>query len=207
MDRNPFKWPIYCLSGVFSIIILFIFIFIAYIYFPIPYSMFTNWVSELGNPLRNPHGAIFFNIGAILAGITLFPFFFGIHLWYSEVTWRNVILICSQISGFIAAFCIIMVGFFPENVLIEHLFWSYSFFIMILIFILGTTISLLTHPDFIKKISYLGFFIGALYSIFFFLIINDIFIGLNYLFEWLMFIFTFGYIGLLIFNMLKIKYS
>ncbi|MHA1377382.1 MAG: DUF998 domain-containing protein [Candidatus Helarchaeota archaeon] len=207
LEKNPLRWPFFCLTGMISVIILFIFIFISYLYFPTYYSIFNNYVSELGNCLRNPNGAIYFNIGAILSGVFLFPFFIGIHLWYSENTWRNFFLIGSQTSGFIAAFSMIMVGFYPENQLTEHLFWSYLFFTMILVFILGTSISLYTDPKFIKKNSYTGFIIVILFSTFFYLVANSIFIGLNYLIEWLLFIFIFVYLSLIIYNMLRIKYS
>ncbi len=141
MKINLLKWPFYCFAGLASITILTISLLISYLYFPNFYSFFTNYVSELGNPMRNPQGAIYFNVGAMLTGISLFPFFVGIHLWYSEVIWKNIFLIASQLAGAFAAFSLILVGFFPENHLIEHLFWSYSFFFSIL-YLLPTLSSL-----------------------------------------------------------------
>ncbi len=206
MEWNPLKWPYYCIAGIISILFFFIFSYIAYLHFPINYSIFTNYVSELGNSLRNPSGAIYFNIGVILTGIALFPFFIGLYLWYSEVTWRTTLIIISQLFGFGAAFSVIMVGFFPEHLITAHLFWSYLFFIMLLIFTLLISISLFTHPDFNRIISIFGFVIVALYVLFFYLVINNLFIGLNYILEWLMVIFIFTLFGLITLNMFKLKY-
>jgi hypothetical protein len=177
----------------------------SFLHFPINYSIFTNYVSELGNSLRNPNGAIYFNMGVIFTGIALFPFFIGLHLWYSEVTWRTTLIIISQLLGFGAAFSVIMVGFFPEHLITAHLFWSYLFFILLLIFTLFISISLFTHPDFNRIISIFGFIIVGLYVLFFYLVINNLFIGLNYILEWLMVILVFTLFGLITFNMFKLK--
>lgn len=207
MEWNILKWPFYCIAGFATIGCFFIFSFISYLHFPITYTIFTNYVSELGNPLRNPNGAIYFNIGAIITGITLFPFFIGLHLWYSEVTWRTTLIIISQLLGFSAAFSVIMVGLFPEHLITAHLFWSYLFFILLLIFTLLISISLFTHPDSNKIISFFGFVIVGIYILFFYLVINNLFIGLNYLLEWLMVIAIFTLFGLITFNMFKLKYQ
>ncbi|MFX1450744.1 MAG: DUF998 domain-containing protein [Promethearchaeota archaeon] len=205
MEWNPLKWPFYCIAGIAAIIFFFFFSFISYLHFPITYTIFTNYVSELGNPLRNPAGATYFNIGVILTGIALIPFFIGLHLWYSEVKWRTILIIISQFLGFSASFSVIMVGIFPEHLITAHLFWSYLFFILLLIFTLLISISLFTHPDFNRIISLFGFVIVGLYTLFFYLVINNLFIGLNYILEWLMVIFVFTLFGLIIFNMFKLR--
>ena len=205
MDKNPLKWPIYCISGIAATIILFVSIFISYLHYPIPFSIFTNYVSHLGNIFRNPSGASYFNIGLIITGITLFPFFIGFYLFYTETTWRNVLIIGSQIMGFSASVSLVFVGIFPEHKLSEHLFWSYLFFILILIFVVLSAIALFKHENYINELSYLGIGITVIYVIFFYWVVNNIYSGLNYLVEWLMFFSTFVYIGMIIFNMLRIK--
>lgn len=73
------------------------------------------------------------------------------------------------------------------------------------LFILLTAISLLTHPNFIKIISYFGFVIVGFYIVFFDLAFNNIFIGLNFLLEWIIMLGSYVFFGLITYNMFRLK--
>lgn len=47
---------------------------VAYFNFPLAYSPFANWLSDLGNPIINPTGAFSYNLGCVLTGLCLMFF-------------------------------------------------------------------------------------------------------------------------------------
>jgi hypothetical membrane protein len=49
--------------------------------YPDIYSPFTNWLSDLGNPLVNPSGALIYNLGCVLTSLVLVAFFIGLRSW------------------------------------------------------------------------------------------------------------------------------
>ena len=206
MERNPLKWPIQCISGVLVIFLLSIFTFIAYLLFPGNYSIFTHWVSALGHPIYNPNGDIFFTLGFLFTGLALFLFFGLMYKWYTDETWRKLLLIATQIFGFLTAYSLIMFGLYPGVLIIQHMFWARNFFAFFFIFIILTTISLWTHPDFLKPVAYFAFIPIGIYSIFFFLINIRQSLGINFLLQWLAFLSNFIFIALITYNYFKIAY-
>ena len=65
------------IAGITAILLYMVFSLIAFLYFPTAYSPFANWLSDLGNPTKNPSGAIFYKLSGILTSIALVPFFWG----------------------------------------------------------------------------------------------------------------------------------
>jgi hypothetical membrane protein len=163
------------------------------------YSPVENWLSDLGNSSFNPNGAIFFNVGCVLTGIALFPFFAGLYKWYTEEKWRKISLIITQTLGSLAAFSLVMIGVFSEDYEEMHHLWSAVFFVLILIVLILLGVSLFTHPNYIRRIAYYGFVVA---------IINLIFVFYNIpLLEWFTVFTALGYVGLLVYNMFKTEFS
>ena len=115
MSKNFFKWPISIIAGIFVIVFYCTFTFISLALFPPPYSPIDNWLSDLGNSSYSPNGAIFYNIGCILTGSALCPFYIGLYKWYMDKTWHKLLIIITQIVGVASGFALIMIGVFSED--------------------------------------------------------------------------------------------
>jgi hypothetical membrane protein len=190
------KWPISCIAGVAVIVLYCAFTFTSWALYPTPYSPVDNWLSDLGNSTYNPSGAILYNLGCVLTGIALFPFFGGLYKWYTSDKGRRILLMVTQAIGLFAAFSLIMIGVFSEDSGELHILWSSIFFLLNLLVLILIGVSLFTHPNYMKPIAYYGFIVAA---------INLLFI-LAYnipLFEWFTVFTALGYVGLLVYNMLK----
>lgn len=193
---NPLKWPIGCVSGIAVILLYCTFTFTSLALYPTPYSPVTNWLSDLGNTSFNPVGAIVYNIGCVLTGIVLFPFFASLHKWYTHEKWRKISLIATQLVGFFAAFSLVMIGVFSEDFMEQHVFWSSVFFVLNLVVLILVGLSLFTHPSYIKSVAYYGFVVAGINMVF--VLVYD-----TPLFEWFTVFTALGYVGLLVYNMLK----
>jgi hypothetical membrane protein len=158
------------------------------------YSPVTNWLSDLGNTSFNPIGAVFYNIGCVLTGIALFPFFAGFYKWYTYEKWRKISLIATQLVGFFAAFSLVMIGVFSEDFMEQHVFWSSVFFVLNLVVLILAGLSLFTHPNYIKSIAYYGFVVAGINLVF-------VLVHNTPLFEWVTVFTALGYVGLLVYNM------
>lgn len=190
------KWPISVTSGIFVIIFYCLFTIISIILFPSPFSPIDNWLSDLGNSSYSPNGAIFYNIGCILTGLTLFPFYIGLYKWYIDNIGHKILMITTQIIGCCSGFALIMIGVFSEDFPIEHVFWSNVFFTLNLLVLILSSISLSFHPKSIKIIMIYGFIVAVINLTFVF------FIGTPII-EWFTVFSALGYAGLIVFNMYK----
>jgi hypothetical protein len=156
-QNEPFKivYKLYCRhSRDYSILRL---TFTSWALYPTLFTPFGNWLSDLGNSVGNPSGAIFYNIGCILTGTAYIIFLSGFYKWYTSEKTRKIGLMIAQAIGFLAAFSLIMVGVFSENAGDIHTLWSLVFFLLNLITILLFSLALYKHPSYIKAISYYGF--------------------------------------------------
>ena len=188
------KYPITVIAGFSVIVIYCTFTFISWILFPTQFSPFDNWLSDLGNSGYNPNGAVIYNLGCILTGCALFPFFGGMYKWYTDDLWHKILGIGVQMIGFFSAIAEIMIGVFSEDSMRLHMFWTEALFGAFLLILLFGTIFLLFHKDFIKPIAIYGFivFISDLIFVLF---------SFTPIIEWFVVFTLLGYIGLIIFNM------
>ena len=161
--------------------------------FPGPFSPVTNWLSDLGNSSFSPKGAVFYNVGCVLTGLALFPFFAGFYKWYTNEKWRKLLMTITQVVGFISAFALIMIGVFSEDYMTQHVFWSDAFFVFNLIVLILANVSLMTHRKFMKPIGYYGFVVAAI-NLFF------VTISSTPLLEWFTVFTALGYVALLSYN-------
>jgi hypothetical membrane protein len=200
MEKNPLKWPISCTAGIAVIVLYCVFTFVSLALYPLPYSITVNYLSDLGNSVSSPNGAVFYNVGIILAGVALFPFFIGLYKWYSDKQWRRILLIATQIIGFVEAFSLIMIGVFPETTGDPHIFWSDVQFILNLIVLILADAALITHPKFMRPIGYYGFLVAAIQVA----TLALIFMGnSSSLVEWFTVFTTLAFVGLIVVNMFK----
>jgi hypothetical membrane protein len=184
------------MAGIAVIVLYCLFTFTSLALYPTPYSPVTNWLSDLGNSSYNPNGAVVYNVGCILTGIALFPFFFGLYRWHTDETWRKISLIITQTLGTLAAFSLIMIGVFSEDYGEMHHTWSMVFFLLNLMVLILVGASLFTHPKYFKLIAYYGFIVAVINLLFAFVYSTP-------LLEWFTVFTALGYVGLLSYNMFK----
>lgn len=191
------KWSISSLAGLAVIVLYCVFTFSSWGLYPTSYSPIINWLSDLGNSTSNPRGAILYNLGCILTGLALFPFFLGIYKWYNQQRWRKTALMITQAIGCAAAFSLIMIGVFSEDAGYLHHLWSNIFFMLNFAVLILMSVSLFTHPRCIKAISGYAFVVAAI-DLGFVLFSN------TPILEWFTVFTALGYVGLLSYNTTKI---
>jgi hypothetical membrane protein len=109
-----------------------VFALLAFSRYPLPYSPKSNWLSDLGNPILNPQGALFYNIGIISTALFLIVFFLGLYVWKIEDNKVQIIMLrLTQAFGILGAFCMMMSGVFPINLFTIHAFWSTTLYILL----------------------------------------------------------------------------
>jgi hypothetical protein len=193
---DKLRWPLSSIAGILVIVFYCVLTFTSAAIFPRPWSPWP-YLSDFGNTSYNPNGAIFYNLACILTGLALFPFYVGLYKWYTKATWRNILIIITQIFGVASAFSLIMIGVFYENASPPgaHLLWSNVFFMLNLLVLVFANVSLLTHPKFIKLIAIYGFAVA---------IINLALVTVgSSIIEWFTVFSALIYAGLLVINMVK----
>jgi len=86
---------------------------IAYFTYPFAYSPFTNWLSDLGNPINNPSGALSYNLGCILSGLGLIGFSLGLQTWDDGEKRHKILLVIAQVTNIVSALSLIVAALFP----------------------------------------------------------------------------------------------
>jgi hypothetical membrane protein len=155
------KWPLTSIAGMHVIILYCLFMFSSAAFFRNPWTPWP-YLSDFGNTVYNPSGAVLYNLGCILTGLMLFPFYIGLYKWYSKESWRKVLIIITQLIGLASGFALIMIGVFNENYGTPHETWSTVFFMLNLGVLILANISLFTHPKFLKFIAIYGFIVAVI---------------------------------------------
>jgi hypothetical membrane protein len=188
------------IAGILVILFYCAFTFTSIVLFPRPVSPLNDWLSDLGNSSYNPQGAIFYNVGCVLTGLALLPFFAGFYHWYTDEKWRKSLIMITQAVGFIAAFALMMIGVFSEDAGAIHHLWSLVFFVFNLLVLILANVSLMTHRKFIRPIGYYGLVVA---------VINLLFVGLAYtsILEWFTVFTALGYVAFLSYNTFRASAS
>ena len=196
MTSRTSKWAVLPIAGILVILFYCAFTLTSIVLFPRPVSPMNDWLSDLGNSSYNPQGAIFYNVGCVLTGLALFPFFAGLYYWYTDEKWRKPLIMITQAVGFIAAFALMMIGVFSEDAGAIHHLWSLAFFVFNLLVLILANVSLMTHRKFIRPIGYYGFIVA---------VINLLFVGLAYtsILEWFTVFTALGYVAFLSYNVFR----
>jgi len=97
---------------------------LAYLKNPQPLSPLYNWLSDLGNQITKPRGAIFYNIGVISCAVFLAIWFTaGLSQWkLKDHIIQQRLLFMAQVGGVITSFALMMSALFPVSHLKEHAF-------------------------------------------------------------------------------------
>jgi len=197
MKLNPRKWPLTTLSGVLVILLYCVFTLISWAFYPEPFSPWANYLSRLGNFDHSPFGAYFYNLGCVITGAALVPFFLGLNKWYSEGRLSKLLLISGQFVGVLSAIALILIGVFSEDQGSPHMTASSTFFVLNFIVLILINVALIWHPKFLKAIAVYGFSVNAL-SLGFELVVG------GPLVEWFTVFGSLGFVALLSFNTLSL---
>jgi hypothetical membrane protein len=144
-------------SSVFIVIGYLLLAFLAFINLPSSYSPLENWLSDLGSHQLNPKGAIFYNAGIILTGISLIVFFVSLVEWKMAGNKKqNIMLLLTQIFGCAGAIAAIMSAAFPITVEGIHSFWSAILYIFLGTAFAFSVAAMRYHPYYPKWLLILG---------------------------------------------------
>jgi hypothetical membrane protein len=120
------------IASIFVIVCYVTFATIAFARFPLPYSPARNWLSDLGNPLSNPDGAAFYNIGVALTGLALLIFFLDLFRFRLENNKTQTLMtVLTALFGSVGAFGMLMSAVNPIHRLGAHSFWCMVLYISI----------------------------------------------------------------------------
>jgi hypothetical protein len=132
LETYRLKTKILPLTAFLAVGIYVAFTLAAILSYPQPYSPLTNWLSDFGNPTKNPSGAIYYNTGGILASAVLVLFFAGMYSWNVGDKKAKVFLTLAQISGVVFAIAFLLSALFPLGVNDSvHSFFSIMLFVFI----------------------------------------------------------------------------
>ena len=188
-------------AGVVCIPIYIVFTFISHLY-NTEMNPLTNWLSDFGNPVENPSGALVYNMGCIIIAALLVVFYIGIGQWYKDRKIEKKYIICyigAQISGVIASVFLVLASVIPLGINNElHGKFSLLNMIGIDFFLSFIAIALFMNPN-IKK--WIGIF--AYLSAVFNIVTTNAF-SLLYIAEWIYFMLFMIFMAILTLNYDKI---
>lgn len=165
----------------------------AYIRYPLPYSPMNNWLSDLGNPVLNPHGSVFYNIGIASTGLMLVMFFLGLVVWKLEGNKVQIIMLrLTQIFGVSGSSCMVLSGIYPINRYEVHAFWSTSLYVLLSSAFIFSAAMLRYHQGVPRWLLFLGIFPAVI-------VLLTSFFQTVYVLEWITVLLFLFYVTLLAF--------
>ena len=194
------KWLISVIPGILVIGFFYTFTFISLAFYPSPFSPVNNWLSELGNSSHNPNGAFLYNLGCVLTGSALFPFYISMYKFYRKEIYHKILVISIQILGFCSAFALIMLGVYSQDFSSSHMIWAGAFFWLNLWVLISANFALIFHKHFMKPIAIYGWSAAGINFLFVILTISMV---NTPLLEWISVSTALGYVALIIFNIYK----
>jgi len=167
MSDKSGGWPIISSAGIAAAIIYLTFALVAFLKYPGAYGPLTNWLSDLGNPLDNPSGAIFYRLGCMLSGAALILFYLKLGIWNTGSKKTRVILNVAQCTGVFSAVSLIITGIFPLGTSTEmHSLWSMMLYISLGFFLTFSATALMKNPAFKRGFGYYAFLTAAVNFVF-----------------------------------------
>ncbi|MHA2314534.1 MAG: DUF998 domain-containing protein [Candidatus Hermodarchaeia archaeon] len=156
MVKVQSKWNLLVLPGVIG----------AILYCSLTYvSILHYYLSRLGNSSLNPTGAIYYNLAVIQTGVMLLLTYLGIFSAYKN-TKHYRLLIIATVIGMFNAFSIVMSGVFSEDIYQLHFIFSLLIFATWVPVLFSMNYILFKQGGYEKGISYYGFVVGVLNTIF-----------------------------------------
>jgi len=162
MSNKSGGWAVISIAGIAAVAVYLIFALGSFLKYPGAYGPLTNWLSDLGNPLDNPSGAIFYRLGCMLSGAALVLFYLKLGIWNPGSKKTRVILYIAQCMGVFSAFCLIITGMFPLGTATEiHSLWSMMLYISLGFFLTFSATALMKNPALKKGFGYYAFLTAA----------------------------------------------
>ena len=154
--------PLTTIAGIATIVAAVSLGAVAYCFYPWAFSPARNWLSDLGNTVLSPHGAIFFRADMWVVGLTLIAFFLGLRAWTrGRGLLVRLLVAMAQTSGLVAAVALFMTGIFPENRLAEHSLWATVLFLALAVAVWFMAWAILAHPHLSSSVSGFAFAVCA----------------------------------------------
>jgi hypothetical protein len=151
------KYPLSFISGIVAPVSYLIFTCLSYIRYPLHYSPFTNWLSDLGNPELNLRGFLFYNAGILVTAVTLVGFFSGLSVWKLQgLKVQAIMLRLAQVFGILGSICMLFSGIYPINRFDIHAILSTLLYIFLSMGFVFTAAMLRYHPQIPRWMLILG---------------------------------------------------
>jgi hypothetical protein len=177
-----------------------LFTVIAIQHFPGPFPATRYYLSVLGNVLKNPNGAVYYNLAVMVAGISIMLFYAGFVMWHSFHE-KSKILVPIMFFGIMNGLAIFMSGVYPEVPHYRiHFTWSLLIFIAFIPVMLLFSLYLIRYSGLNRIISNLGFLLGA-YNLLFVIYVLALGTSDGSILEWIS---VFSYIGWILLNAVNI---
>ena len=141
--------------------------FVAAARYPVQFSPFTNWISDMGSYGLNQSGAIIYNAGAAVTALLLVPFFVGIVLGYGHERKDKRSYSGIGLLGMVAALFMFLHAIVTEDTFIPHVLVAGGCFFALALLLLLANWTLLKNPEFNRLIAYYGLVAGAIGIVFF----------------------------------------
>ncbi len=147
MAINNSRLPLSTISGMLIILLFCIFTLASAARYPGPFSPMDNWLSDLGTPLKDPPGCVYFNVGCILTGICMVLMAAGLGIWNVEVGQKRLLMTLGRLCLVVSALGLMLVGVFNEGTPL-HGTMALTFFLMLVIFLALVSAALWKRPDY-----------------------------------------------------------
>jgi len=148
--------------GLLSIVTYLSLAVIAYAHYPSSFAPNANWLSDLGNRLLNPEGAVYYRTAGVLTGALLAAFFLTLGAAVRRQGGkRAVFMTVAETLGLVAALALVLTGAFSEDMGTPHSVASAVLYVSF-----GTAVwfvgwALLRGPGRSRAISYFAFCVAA----------------------------------------------
>lgn len=143
--------PLATIGGSLVILLFCIFTLASISQYPGPFSPVDNWLSDLGTPLLNPSGEIYFNAGCILTGLVMLLMVAGLGVWKEGK--NGTMLMLGRACGAISAVALMLIGVFHEGT-IYHTILAFTFFVLLALFVGLVSAALWKHPAYSRWLGY-----------------------------------------------------
>jgi hypothetical protein len=144
--------------GIIAVLAYILLTLISFLHYPSVFSPLNSSLSQLGDPLLNTSGAIFYNLGGILLGFLLIPFYIGMNSWNTGEYRQKILTVGGQSVGILSSLALVVSCLFPAGThssvhvlsagcagLTSFFFWIFSAF------------SMLRNPASVKWLPYFGY--------------------------------------------------
>jgi len=165
MADGKSNWTLLVLTAFIGAILYCSLTYLAILHYPGFFDPFTNFLSRLGNSTLNPTGAIYYNLAVILAGVMLFLTYLGLLSAYRNTNYQRILIIATAI-GIVNSFSLMMSGVFSEDIYTLHFIFGLLIFATWIPVLFSINYILFKRGSYERWISFYGFALGALNTIF-----------------------------------------